>query len=56
MIVEIFSKVAENDVFQANPANIHFSGFEIKKTSKQILVSNYDVGLLFITRFLEVVL
>jgi hypothetical protein len=39
MLVEIFSKVAENDVFQASPSSVHFTGFELRKTSKQILVS-----------------
>ncbi|CAB4024484.1 cilia- and flagella-associated 221-like, partial [Paramuricea clavata] len=34
---KIFSKVAENDVFQASPSRIHFTGFELKKTSKQVL-------------------
>jgi hypothetical protein len=38
MFAEIFSKVAENDVFQASPSSIHFTGFELKKTSKQLLV------------------
>lgn len=38
--LEIFSKVSENEVFQTCPSSIHFTGYEIKKTSKQILVCN----------------
>ena len=37
MFLEIYSKLAQNDWFQAKPAVLHFGGIEIGKTQKQVL-------------------
>lgn len=37
VLAEIYSKIAQNDSFQARPAVVHFGGIELGKTQKQIL-------------------
>lgn len=39
-LTEIFAKLKNNSLIQAEPSEVHFSGFELGKDHKQVLVSD----------------
>lgn len=39
--VEVFTKLARNEIFHTKPATLHFEGFYVGKAQKKTLVCTY---------------